>query len=615
LFDATNTAAWVPLEASAPGVSIIGCVCLTPFASKRLQFLSIGIEPLTNDSRSNILFEEINLAFASSSFGVIEDADGPGTPGDIPKFKDTKPRRGIDRWPIFSLQVSLQSQVNKPALEDLLDGRAPILTVLIELLRIMCYEFLKKHHFRPRPVKAFLGPELSESESPVPPDGVTPELPLTPSLGSGRKESPGPKPTQARRYYNGGSRGGKSTAASTRARPSSPFDFWSRVKMGRPSTLHKPDASDTTDPAGADVPSDSIIILPTLPLSKKLEEPPCSRPEDQMPERETVDWINPISKIRSTIDARTSFVIHSSPVTKTRVSNPPRSKSPDRQEPKSNSWITEVYSKWDNTAFGPPAEPRIPRIARCRDEVLQQTGGDVTWAGLDSVTLDGSMDISSRKTQGRISRQALQDADIIGQVDSKYILAKIHLDSPVDRGDQSSYMSRPVLVVIDQHAADERCRVEQLMKSYFTSDRAHSGDCIAQSEVLEKTIVFELPIQEIDLLSDFREHFTYWGILYEIQATDADDSAGLGQQSRQVAVQSLPPSILERCRLEPHRLENILRKEIWRLADEATSAVSTNGKPLEDREASEWIRRFHNCPQGIQEMINSRACRSEYLQA
>lgn len=59
-------------------------------------------------------------------------------------------------------------------------------------------------------------------------------------------------------------------------------------------------------------------------------------------------------------------------------------------------------------------------------------------------------------TTSRFSKDELGNARIIGQVDCKFVACSLPSDSTNER--------EPVLVLIDQHAADERVRVEKFLK-------------------------------------------------------------------------------------------------------------------------------------------------------
>jgi DNA mismatch repair protein MLH3 len=71
----------------------------------------------------------------------------------------------------------------------------------------------------------------------------------------------------------------------------------------------------------------------------------------------------------------------------------------------------------------------------------------------------------------------------------------------------------------------------------------------------------------------------------------------------------LPPSILERCRLEPRLLVDLLRKEIWKLYG-MSSSHSGGWSSVAAGSQYDWVAKFHDCPEGVLDLIHSRACRS-----
>ncbi|SPQ27204.1 943260c2-efe7-4806-921d-50611a4db979 [Thermothielavioides terrestris] len=111
LVDSAEMESWVPIGATAPGVSVKGCVSLRPVATKRVQFIAIGPRPLLNEYHSNIFYDDLNRVFEESSFGVIEEArvDEHGLPAKTEGFtgRELKPKRGVDRWPMFFVHIIL----------------------------------------------------------------------------------------------------------------------------------------------------------------------------------------------------------------------------------------------------------------------------------------------------------------------------------------------------------------------------------------------------------------------------------------------------------------------------------------------------------------------------
>ncbi len=112
LCDLSHVESWVPIAASTAAVSIHGCVSLMPTATKKVQFISIGVKPVFNKYHSTVLFEEGQPRVSNSAFGVVEEATEQKTRGSCPgrwmglPQKPSKPDKGIDRWPMFRHQHS-----------------------------------------------------------------------------------------------------------------------------------------------------------------------------------------------------------------------------------------------------------------------------------------------------------------------------------------------------------------------------------------------------------------------------------------------------------------------------------------------------------------------------
>jgi DNA mismatch repair protein MLH3 len=137
------------------------------------------------------------------------------------------------------------------------------------------------------------------------------------------------------------------------------------------------------------------------------------------------------------------------------------------------------------------------------------------------------------------------------------------------------------------------------MLEYFTTDPL-TNQALPRIEPLGRPIVFEVPQEEWSLLEQHRGYFAAWGIAYQTPPSS---------HRHRVVVIGLPPSIIERCRLEPRLLIELLRTEAWRSVDSSIPlvrpATAAPDKPL--------ISRFNGCPRGILELLHSRACRSMIL--
>lgn len=259
--------------------------------------------------------------------------------------------------------------------------------------------------------------------------------------------------------------------------------------------------------------------------------------------------------------------------------------------PQPSAWLQRIIDTWQNPTFE-AAEQLVPRVGtqimpvnnptpyhhknHCQDGSAQYESGTV---GMSS----------------RITRKALSSAKIIAQVDRKFILTKVSLND-VESGPTTG------LFMIDQHAADERCRLEELMKDYFGPSQA------AVSEPLDRPITIELSQIEAESLRRRGPYFKAWGIMYSILDEQSHTENTNSLALCRIAVSSMPPSILERCRTEPNLLVDILRHEAW---SENTDVFPSVPKTLNTGDSNQ-LPSFHGCPKGILELLHSRSCRSKF---
>ncbi|KAK3343666.1 putative MLH3 protein [Lasiosphaeria hispida] len=649
--DTEDPKSWVPVGASAPGVSVSGCISLLPVASKRAQFMALGIQPLLNEHHSNILYEEVNQGFANSSFGVIEEVgcDDTGRPGKTDGFtaKELKPKKGIDRWPMFFLQIKLEDGMGLGGADDILDERQGSLGIITDLLQAMAHQFLKKHQFRPRSVNAFkeLKPSRPTStHQPSQPGASSSSVPWR----ARPLETAKPHLLAAARKSRISKRTCRIKAAE--ARPASHFATWSRVKSA-PSGLsgHKSTSSSLTPPClvtklnrlgsqekgYVDVAelstkdwnplfakSGKLLRRPFDDVDSSSANEPAGLEPAELPSKsvldnesqstdQTVTWFDPVRKVKAVVDPRTGFMVK------------PASGTGERPAPQAPS--TGIRSSWFGEA---PKERRAEAFKFTEAHIPcvphgQQHGTHHGCRDLGSFNFDAPTGKASMTLYGRISKDALRTAKVLGQVDCKFILVKVltqsnnnHLPAVGHGGASQQLADGFSLVLIDQHAADERCRVEALLSGYFATDGPNIDGLIALTESLDKPLRFDLPRQDGELLVRFKPHFESWGICFDVFHNQsslehtAQQKGGKGGVT--VEVQSLPASIVERCRLEPRLLVELLRKESWKLHDDATSlSVPTRNSASGASGEHGWVPRFYRCPEGVLELINSRACRSE----
>ncbi|KAG7421031.1 DNA mismatch repair protein MLH3 [Fusarium oxysporum f. sp. rapae] len=551
---------WVPISASCGPISVKGAISTNPVATRRSQFISLGIRPINNEFGTDVLYEEINKTFGNSSFGVIDgDEDQNGNSAKLDEFtgRDLRSRKGIERWPMFYLRITATGLegIDSP---DRLDSQGQTLSAIIDLLRATCYGFLKKHHFRPQKVR--LAPEESVFST---------------ARTLGRSKKPKKQPASSSNSSRASSVTPVSRSGSLGARADSPFGGWHRVKVGRATPLSATSkAADVRTKMREESPLGRLVGEGGKLLRKPFDEP-FPEPED---EKIGSSANSGVILGACTVDDATCDGDTSSSVT---------CQGAQKRDKHPSKWLQGVISSWENPIFQ-PVEPSVPCIDGSAQDQLHACGHGSVRVGFET----GSMSLS-----GRISRHALAHATVIEQVDRKFILVKLPLEHAASgtlaHGKQSS-----ALVMLDQHAVDERFQLEDLMASYFTHNPL-TNQTSPVIEPLDRPIIFEVSKEEWSLLEQYHEYFAAWGITYQTPTSSQN----------KIIVTSLPPSIMERCRLEPRLLIELLRTEVWRSVDSSVPLVrpstATPDKPLTSR--------FNRCPRGILELLRSRACRSAIM--
>jgi DNA mismatch repair protein MLH3 len=512
----------------------------------------LGIAPITNEFGTDVLYEEINRIFGNSSFGVVdgEEGDRRASP-KLDEFtgRELRSRKGIERWPMFYLRITTSSLegVNNP---DQLGSHGQTLSAILDLLKVTCYGFLKKHQFRPRKVQ--LAPEESL---------------LSTARTLGRSKKPTKKQPISSNSSRASSVASASRSNSIAARVDSPFEGWHRVKVGRATPLSSTSKATDLRTKTREQHSPGRLVGEGGKLLRKPFDVSSPEPEDHS---------SLGSEDIHTFDSETSD---------SNTSSGAAGQVAQKRDKQPSKWLQGVLSSWENPVFQ-SVQALVPCIDGSTSDKPLTCGSHV---GLDT----GSMSLN-----GKISRHALTHATVVAQVDRKFILVKLSLEN-VKPGSSTLERQSSALVMLDQHAVDERCQLEELMSEYFTIDSA-TNQVLPQIENLDRPIIFEVPQEEWSLLEQHREYFAAWGITYQTPPSS---------HRHKVVVNGLPPSIIERCRLEPRLLIELLRTEAWRSVDSSIPlvrpATAAPDKPL--------ISRFNGCPRGILELLHSRACRSMTL--
>ncbi|TQS35703.1 hypothetical protein Golomagni_03869 [Golovinomyces magnicellulatus] len=669
-----DTTSWVSVEASTENLKIIGTISVRPSISRRCQFVTFGVRPVAPEG--SVIHDEINKLFYNSNFGNIEvladldDLEIKHRENDK-RYKGArytsrelkKLRKGIQKWPQFYFKIfskDLSAEITASGADnDFWQTSGRSIDKIKNLLREMILKFLQDKDFCPRKYCQ----KIFEKECLF-------RKPLTMPLQQSKNIKQSPKQTsnstfssvireQSTNYDQFGSTIRLPYSSPNNDSSKIPLISCSKIKCGtssRTSSMPLLKAGiqshvqavtersfsvspknnrnlDTILSEAQDSVTNKIILgnhgTPNLLVadsSDKNEEssislreqeilqsrcrisPASSKFNEESLNKKTISWINPVTKNKSIFDQRTgNSVAPFSFNTKTisRVSWC-RGISKENLQKGKKSCISKLIRTWDSPIYS-AHEISIPQISLINDNLTRcishcgQYKNYFKSVNITSSEIDSSFN-------GRISKRALKESEFISQVDKKFILVKLSTDQ-----NELSLKSDEILVMIDQHAADERIRIECLLEELCTPIQLVDTDssCRIKTYVFKKPLEVSLNLSEIEVLSTHQHHFSSWGISYRLPEKGHITSPAA--KSLTLSILSLPPVIAERCQAKPYLLVSLLSREICKLQESKTSFSTKSSIASDGTLRSSWLHRIHTCPDGILELLNSRACRSAIM--
>ena len=605
--------------------------------------------------------------------------------------------KSVDRWPMFVIHIDLQdSCLQNPDGRDPLD-RERTLSSIIKVLEAMITGFLKDNHFKPRGKRLKPGhtpiqnarPTKDQNEDlqstlqacsvPSSPNGLS-------RLKSAAKtpKIPSSKRSQLRSIED--PIGMDVVLPEFNAHQSQhfgeTFSNWSRIKSGNPKgiengfltsklqdesqayenqSLHQePEYHQSSDSV-----SENQIPMKAMETGElKL----CSHnvtKYDQMMDVQsntnkqqpgqnidaTITWTNPLTKAVVLINARTGLVVSGVPKKVRSATANSRSifspASTSVQETKvtrcastptvpKDSWVSNFLKGWDNPVFKPKAEPSIPQISFDGPPLGTSSTLHGQYPRYSDREIEKALSEFPTTLSSRFSRSGLRDAKVVSQVDKKFVLVLMR-PSPgfISNQDDLSWGKDQILVLIDQHAADERIRVEALLADLCSKPSSETLILASSSgaqipaiatALIPKPLCFQIQQRDYRMFAAHAQHFANWGILYDLGPPPAmEQTAATKYTTYTITVKALPPCIAERCRLEPRILIELLRGEAWKRGDAGVVTTARAAQPdlsrpvASSRSAQEtekqdgWVQLIGSCPQGILDLLNSRSCRSAIM--
>lgn len=277
-----SRANWVSVSGATPRVSAKGVFCLDPSPTKQCQFISLGIHPCSETAQRSGLYDIVNKLFTNSSFGALDDNEDVDETerdrrlhdrrykNDGYTQKQTHGRKGVDRWPMFVLQVNLLDRSSRLEVERMNEST---LKVIVDVMEAMISQWLSSNHFRPRKIRQRKDKDdkITAVAQPLPPDSGSRNIRTPVSKRSDVSQAA--TTSKKRKYVDmaGNIRMVESHTAIDPLRSTNYFSSWSRIKSGRPSFCgedfrrEKP-ATAPTERSGSVREKTSLASQPSLTL-------------------------------------------------------------------------------------------------------------------------------------------------------------------------------------------------------------------------------------------------------------------------------------------------------------------------------------------------------------
>ena len=643
--DSSGWSSWVKSSAQTTFVTIRAIISLQPAPSRNTQFISLGIRHIDDSHGLNMLYERVNSIFATSEFGMHDDLAKDDNIQRTKRRDDRRYKRdgltkrqlkgsgkGVDRWPMFYIRIEFNHPTTSSNLYK--DNDSDSLASINKVLDAMLIGFLSQNHLNPH--RSQTRPREDPRTSSKASRSSTERSTVTEHRSSRALKLQSFPPNDMDGL--GGDITFPVLPRKTRSIEPSGFEAWSRIKSSSRSMLTplvnpKPfttqeapeyERQTAMPDLSFDVPDNTIQMHGTGADSKQyIDKESTSSNSDDHDDR--FMWRNNVTRDKIIVNARTGLEIHSNSISRhssrngrslsrgTNSSRPIVTPSDTFLSPKDGSWISGFLREWNNPVFQ-RSEKGIQRL-RIDELGLEQLGTRLLCSEIDIAGF------SATYLTARLRKCDLKNSTVIAQVDSKFIL--VMMNASRFGATENHPLDDNLLVLIDQHAADERIRVEALLAELCSepspiskaikSPLGHSSAVNVQ--VLEKSLSFDLQSREYILFKNHATDFATWGILYDVVLQQQTSRDVYSEGNCRLVVLTLPRVLVERCTSEPKCLIELMRTEVWKMQESVQASPRPYPSPhtREEEPYPSWLRCVRNCPQGILDLIYSRACRGAIM--
>ncbi|KAG1906937.1 uncharacterized protein F5891DRAFT_1136216 [Suillus fuscotomentosus] len=301
-------------------------------------------------------------------------------------------------------------------------------------------------------------------------------------------------------------------------------------------------------------------------------------------------------------------------------SGPAQHKMPD--------WLQEALIA--NNAYA-TTEPRIPSLPLFANQASDDQGCPIVHSNhpWSCASAFGTpyLQSGSEHARTRFHKGDLLKARVINQVDRKFIACLVDLDHPThqEHGNPPKNLAAggSTLILIDQHAADERVRVERfLIEICFGFLRHCEGTGGVEVSELSPAVPILLTHHEASRLAtiEVQSAFDRWGIRFEglakltsFESECVKDEASGGYV--QVFVRAIPAIVSDKL-LVNDELRDLVKGYLGTLESEGASSPNLSQQKDVDNikdDESRWLKALRWCPQELLDLINSKACRGAVM--
>ncbi|GAA5887523.1 hypothetical protein JCM6882_001438 [Rhodosporidiobolus microsporus] len=239
---------------------------------------------------------------------------------------------------------------------------------------------------------------------------------------------------------------------------------------------------------------------------------------------------------------------------------------------------------------------------------------------------------------GRLTRPALARAEFIAQVDNKFLLFRVpppplrSSSSAEGAGAGAGAGERGVggtLVLVDQHAASERVRVERFWAQLAASDAPTEVEVKELDESARVGVV--VGREEARDVQAWEGEFARWGVRFApfsvppppsppapgaAAAAEEGAAAASAGDYVQLFLSAVPALLAARLTTEPRTAQELVRSFVAQLRERGAGGGAGAGAGVggggEDGGAS-WVARVKDAPPVLVELVNSKACRGAVM--